>query len=166
MFLSDKKTPNHRHRGAIVMGASIWIKAIRGYLHFLCGFWLFFFFFFDMQQSTEATPTRARGQLRCRFGQKDSEEGQSAGQHSCQMLLSEPVMDTHAGDWWLDHVGPAAIAGTRKGRPGGLILLSPGMSEGVSQCHRVLTTAHFWCHMPKDIQPHPPLPRHASASQK
>lgn len=111
-----------------------------------------------MQQAQKQHP-QEQGPIEVQIGQKDSEEGQSAGQHPCQTLLSEPVMDTHAGDWWLDRIGPAAIAGTRKGRPHGLILLSPGMLEGVSQCHRVLTTAHFWCHMPKDIQ----LPCHASA---
>lgn len=32
---------------------------------------------------------------------RDSEEGQPAGQRSCQMLLSDPVMDTNvgAGSW-------------------------------------------------------------------
>lgn len=139
------------------MGASIWIKAIRGYLHFLCGFWLFL----TCSEHRELHPPD-QGPIEVQIDQKDSEQGQSAGQRRCQMLLSDPVMDTHAGDWWQDRVGPAAIAGTRKGRPLGLALLSPGMSEGASQCHRVLTTAHFWCHTPKDIQ----LPRHACPYKK
>lgn len=39
----DRTTPRKKHRrGAFVMGASIWIQAIRGYLHFLCPpRWLF-----------------------------------------------------------------------------------------------------------------------------
>lgn len=91
MFLADKN-PNHRHRGAIVMSASIWIKAIRGYLHFLCGFWLFL----TCSKHRKQHP-QEQGPIEVQIDQKDSEEGQSAGQHCCQMLLSDPVMDTHAG---------------------------------------------------------------------
>lgn len=120
------------------MGTSIWIKAIRGYLHFLCGFWLFL----TCSKHRKQHP-QEQGPIEVQIDQKDSEEGQPAGHHSCQMLLSDPGDGHPCRGWWLDRVGPTAIDGARKGRPLGLILLSPGMSEGVSQCHRALATAHF-----------------------
>lgn len=49
-----------------------------------------------MQQVQKQHP-QEQGPIEVQIGQKDSEEGQSAGQHSCQMLLSQPVMDNHAG---------------------------------------------------------------------
>lgn len=126
------------------MGASIWIKAIRGYLHFLCGSWLFL------------TCSRRVGithQTRANWG-ADWPEGQWRRAASRAALLSNaPVRssDGHpCGGWSLAYGfwGPTAIDGTWRGRRPGFILLSLGMLEGVSECQRLLTPAHFWCQLP------------------
>lgn len=91
------------------MGASIWIKAIRGYLHFLCGSWLFF----DMRQKEQASPTNV-GPIEVQIDQRDSEEGQPAGQRCCQIQWWTPTWGLVAGlrflrsysNWW-DMTGQA-----------------------------------------------------------
>lgn len=78
--------PQTRDMSSIVIRASIWIKAIILYLHFLCGWALF-----DMQQKEQAAPP-VKGQLWCRLTGGTVKEGSQEAE-----LLSDLLMDTHMG---------------------------------------------------------------------
>lgn len=93
-FLTDKN-PNHRHGGLLSWAHPSGSRPLED----ICtssvapgSFW--------HAAEEQASPTRT-GPIEVQIDQRDSEEGQPAGQRSCQMLLSDPVMDTHvgAGSW-------------------------------------------------------------------
>lgn len=127
-FLSDK-TPEPQARGPIVMGASIWIKAIRGYLHFLCGSW-HFSFFFDMRQESRHHPP-APGPIEVQI--ERWKRSSHAGQRSRQAALPHLVMDGHVFFFFFSEVLQQLTGHDEAGAPVAL-LLSPGMFQGVSDC--------------------------------
>lgn len=123
------------------MGASIWIKAIRGYLHFLCGSWALF----DMRQESRHHPPQP-GQLRWRVTRGTAKEEQPVGQSSCQALLSHAVMDARvgAGSW------PTFLEVLLQlmGHDEAGALVQFFCPRGVSECQRAWAAAHFWCQLP------------------
>lgn len=132
--------PKPQAWGTIVIGASIWIKAVR---EDICtssvapgSFW----------HATEGTgfTHQHRGQLRCRLTRGTVKKGNQQGR-------TVKTSDGHpCSSCWLAHGfwGLLAIDGTWGGRGPGFMLLSLRRLEGVSECQRRLTIAHFWCQLP------------------
>lgn len=89
------KNPKPQARGPIVMGASIWIKAIRGYLHFLCGSWLFL----TCGRRSRLHPP-AQGQLRCRLTRGTVKKGSQQGSAPVKPGDGHPHWGLVVGLWF------------------------------------------------------------------
>lgn len=96
-----------------------------------------------MRQKEQASPTNV-GPIEVQIDQRDSEEGQPAGQRSCQTQWWTPTWGLVAGLWflrsysnWWDMTRQAPW----------FYSFVPGDVEGVSECQQLLAAAHFWCQL-------------------